>query len=84
MARAVANEFGTDWGIGVTGQLGRRDPLNPGVKTNQVFYSFFNSNRNKFYNYRIELEESDRFSKKYDVVKDIVKNFELILRGGSQ
>jgi len=38
MAKAASNNAKSNIGVGITGQLGRIDPYNPGAKNNQVWY----------------------------------------------
>lgn len=39
MAKACADAYGTDIGIGITGSLGRKDPNNPDSEVGKVYYS---------------------------------------------
>ncbi|MCQ2464619.1 MAG: CinA family protein [Oscillospiraceae bacterium] len=55
MARACAEKFGADIGIGVTGTMGNTDPVNPENSVpGQVYFSLYF--RNTVHSYFIEIE----------------------------
>lgn len=61
-----------DIGIGITGCLGRLDPLNIGGEINKVYYNInINGNSNSF---RINVPNGDRQAQKEYVVESILDN----------
>ncbi|MFR8104715.1 MAG: CinA family protein [Clostridia bacterium] len=72
MAKQIANIANSDWGIGVTGQLGRIDPVNPGRKNNEAFYTIYQVNKNHCYTDKICINgERKRQEQKKEVAKAI-------------
>lgn len=74
MAKTVSNIAESNYGIGITGQIGRADPNEPGNQ-NEVFYSIFNKKQNMCYTYKVILKENySRSEKKKIIVEEILKN----------
>lgn len=79
MAKAVSKCANANIGIGVTGQLGRIDPNNPGISDNQIWYAInvndcFCVSRKLFI-----LENMSREEKKRIVTREIIDTLEKVL-----
>ncbi len=75
MAKAVSNFAKSDWGIGITGQLGKKDLKNNSNKLNTVYFAIYNKNSNKCFDYVLEPVGKNKFEKKQDVIKNIKERF---------
>lgn len=73
MAKAVINAAKSDIGVGITGQLGRIDPNNPGCENNNAWYSIIEND--KEYICRLYIfEDLTRSEKKKIVIREIVES----------
>ena len=75
MAKAVSNFAKSDWGIGITGQLGKKDLKNNSDNLNTVYFSIYNKNNNKYFDYVMEPTGENKLQKKQDVLKNIKERF---------
>lgn len=86
MAKNASVFSASSWGIGITGQIGRTDPANPGKEDNQIYYAIYNKQINDSFVKKIVLDEEiavqeNRLLKKYIVVIDILQTLDKILKG---
>lgn len=72
MAKAVRNVANANIGVGITGQLGRIDPNNPGSENNSVWYCV--KDDDKEYNCKLFVFELKRFEKKKIVIREIIES----------
>lgn len=72
MAKAVKVKAGTDFGIGVTGQLGRIDPNNPAESLNVVWFAIATSD-NEVYVKEIKVPDFERMEQKDYVINNVAK-----------
>lgn len=81
MANAVCKLAGSDIGVGITGQLGRIDPNNPGANDNEVWYAMkFKGHDACLVRKLTILRETTRAEKKKIVVEAIVDTlYELLI-----
>lgn len=79
MAKKITYFTLSDYGIGVTGKLKRKDKNNLYSGDNLVFISIYDRILDKSYNYSYEVVKSTRASNKKDLVKFIENNFMTIL-----
>ncbi len=71
MASRITNIAKSDYGIGVTGQLGTKDKKNNNNEINTVYFSIFDKSNNKYNTYKIETKGSNKFEKKKYIVNYI-------------
>ncbi len=71
MAKQVSNLAKSDYGIGITGQLGTKDLTNNSNELNTVYISIYNKNNNKYTNYKIEPKGNNKYEKKIFIVQFI-------------
>lgn len=79
MARKITFFTLSDYGIGVTGKLKRKDKNNLYSSDNLVFISIYDKKLDKSYNYSYEVVKSTRASNKKDLVKFIESKFMMML-----
>lgn len=75
MAKAVSNLAKSNWGIGITGQLGKKDLKNNSNELNTVYFSIYNREENKYFAYAVNPIGENKLEKKQDVVKNIKEIF---------
>ena len=75
MAKAVSNLAKSNWGIGITGQLGKKDLKNNSNELNTVYFSIHNREENKYFAYAVNPIGENKLEKKQDVVKNIKEIF---------
>ena len=71
MANKVTNIAKSDYGVGITGQLGSKDPKNNSNEINAVYISIYDKSNNKYYTYKIDAKGSNKFEKKKYIVNYI-------------
>lgn len=86
MAKCASLFSASSWGIGITGQIGRIDPENPGKEDNQIYYAIYNKQTNNLYTQKIVLDEEiakqeNRLLKKYIIVINILEMLDKKLKG---
>lgn len=79
MAKKITSFTLSDYGIGVTGKLKRKDKNNLYSSDNLVFISIYDKKLDKSYNYSYEVVKSTRASNKKDLVKFIESKFMMML-----
>ena len=80
MAKTVSNLAKSNWGIGITGQLGKKDLKNNSNKLNTVYFAIYDKNSNKSFDYILEPVGKNKFEKKQDVIKNIKERFHEICK----
>lgn len=75
MAKSVSIFAKSDWGIGITGQLGKKDLKNNSNKLNTVYFAIYDKNNNKYFDFVIEPKGEKKLQKKQDVVKNVEERF---------
>lgn len=73
MSKNITKFAGSDYGVGITGQLNRQDPANPVGKDNVVYVSIYDSKNNKYYRDTIEVHKESRKLNKEHVIERIIK-----------
>lgn len=79
MSKNISNYTNSNYGIGVTGQLKRKDPNNKTDEDNKVYISIYDRDNNKYYNEIVIANKFTRRANKSKVIKKIVKKFSEIL-----
>ena len=69
MARAISEFTSSDYGIGVTGKLGKRDPNNKFGDDNQVFICIYDG---KYMDFDLFVDKDDRRDDKLEVLEVVV------------
>lgn len=71
MANAVKENAQADIGVGITGQLGRMDPNNPGSEVGNVWYAI--NNGGKLIVKKLKVADMERDKQKQIVIREIVE-----------
>lgn len=71
MAKRVCEISKSNYGVGITGQLGIKDQNNNCNDLNTVYITIYNQNENVCFDYKINPVGEDRIDKKYYVVNFI-------------
>ena len=79
MSKNISEFADSNYGIGITGMLNRRDPANPSEDTNKVCISIYNRDDNTYYDDFVLVYSSDRVENKSIVIEKIMENLEKIL-----
>ena len=74
MAKAASKNAKSDWGIGITGQIGRIDPNNLGKKDNEVFYALSYKSKILLCKKIYIDEKLERFQKKQVIISNIIND----------
>lgn len=75
MAKSVSIFAKSDWGIGITGQLGKKDVKNNSNKLNTVYFAIYDKNSNKYFDFVIEPKGENKLQKKQDIIRNIGEKF---------
>ena len=73
MSKKISEFTNSDYGIGITGKLNRVDTNNPYGQDNIVYISIYDKEKNKFYNYTIEVTEKSRRENK-ELIINLITN----------
>ncbi len=79
MSKNISEFADSNYGIGITGMLNRRDSANPSEDTNKVYISIYNRDDNTYYDDFVLVYSSDRVENKSIVIEKIMENLEKIL-----
>ena len=71
MAKRVCEISKSDYSIGITGMLGRKDPNNDSNEVDTVYISIYKKDENKYFDYRIKPEGEKRLDKKQYTIQFI-------------
>lgn len=73
MSKNISLFTNSDYGVGITGKLNRKDINNLYGNDNTVFISIYDKENNKFYEYSIDVNEASRRENK-NIVIDYIEN----------
>lgn len=82
MSKKISDFTNSNYGIGITGKLNRKDANNLYGEDNLVFFSIYDKNKNKNYNYDLKVSTSSRKDNKKEIVTKIIDVFYEILNQG--
>ena len=74
MARAITQFAGSNYGIGITGKLGKRDPKNKFGDDNQVFICIYDKDKSKYIDFDMFVDKETRRLDKKEILEEIVNN----------
>ena len=80
MAKSISDFALSDYGIGITGKINRRDENNLFGDDNKIFYSIYDKENDKFYDYSLTAINDTRFNNKVMIKDDISKSLLNILK----
>lgn len=82
MSKKISDFTNSNYGIGITGKLNRKDANNLYGEDNLVFFSIYDKNKNINYNYDLKVSASSRKNNKKEIVTKIIDVFYEILNQG--
>lgn len=80
MAKSIRDFALSDYGIGITGKINRRDENNLFGDENKIYYSIYDKENDKFYDYSLTAINDTRFNNKVMIKNDISKSLLNILK----
>ena len=80
MAKAISNFANSNYWVGITGKLNRKDENNDTGSNNLVYVSIYSKDEDKFYNEEITVTKEIRFKNKELVINKIIMMMETILK----
>ena len=80
MAKSISDFALSDFGIGITGKINRKDENNLFGDDNKIFYSIYDKENDKFYDYSLTAINDTRFNNKVMIKNDISKSLLNILK----
>ncbi len=80
MAKSISDFALSDYGIGITGKINRKDENNLFGDDNKIFYSIYDKENDKFYDYSLTAINDTRFNNKVMIKNDISKSLLNILK----
>ena len=72
MAKAISNFTLSNYGIGITGKLGKRDPKNKCGNDNQVFMCIYDKDISTYIDFDIFVDRDNRRDDKKEVLEEVV------------
>ena len=80
MSKSISNFTNSNYGVGITGKLNRKDPNNLIGSDNRVFISIYDKDIDKYYSYEIEVHKKERTKNKKEVVDFIISKLLEIIK----
>lgn len=80
MAKAISNFANSNYGVGVTGKLNRKDENNDTGSNNLVYISIYSKDEDKFYNEEVTVNKKARFLNKKVVINKIIEMMATLLK----
>lgn len=80
MAKAISNFANSNYGVGVTGKLNRKDENNDTGSNNLVYISIYSKDEDKFYNEELTVNKKARFLNKKIVINKIIEMMATLLK----
>lgn len=80
MAKAISNFANSNYGVGVTGKLNRKDENNDTGSNNLVYISIYSKDEDKFYNEEVTVNKKARFLNKKIVINKIIEIMATLLK----
>ena len=75
MAKNISEFAQSDYGIGITGKINRKDENNLFGDDNEIFYSIYDKETDKFYDYTLTAIDDTRFNNKVMIKNEIAESF---------
>ena len=80
MAKAISNFANSNYGVGITGKLNRKDENNDTGSNNLVYISIYCKDEDKFYNEEVTVNKMVRSLNKELVINKIIELMENLLK----
>lgn len=79
MAKNISLFANSNYGVGITGKLNKKDEHNDTGSDNIVYISIYDKDNNKFYNETITVTENERYRNKQEIIDKIILMMENLL-----
>ena len=79
MSQSICKFTDSDYGVGITGQINRKDPNNETEEDNQIYISIYEKRNNQFFHSQIEAMNATREENKQKILLKIEKMLNVIL-----
>lgn len=74
MAKNISEFAQSDYGIGITGKINKKDENNLFGDDNKIFYSIYDKENDKFYDFTLVAIDDTRFNNKVMIKKEIAES----------
>lgn len=74
MAKNISEFAQSDYGIGITGKINRKDENNLFGDDNKIFYSIYDKENDKFYDYTLTAIDDTRFNNKVMIKNEFAES----------
>lgn len=74
MAKNISEFAQSDYGIGITGKINKKDENNLFGDDNKIFYSIYDKENDKFYDYTLTAIDDTRFNNKVMIKNEIAES----------
>ena len=74
MAKNISEFAQSDYGIGITGKINRKDENNLFGDDNKIFYSIYDKKNDKFYDFTLVAIDDTRFNNKVMIKNEIAES----------
>ena len=75
MAKNISEFAQSDYGIGITGKINKKDENNLFGDDNKIFYSIYDKENDKFYDFTLVAIDDTRFNNKVMIKNEIAESF---------
>lgn len=79
MAKNISLFANSNYGVGITGKLNKKDEHNDTGSDNIVYISIYDKDNDKFYNETITVTENERYRNKQEIIDKIILMMENLL-----
>lgn len=80
MSKNIAKFTDSNYGIGITGQINRKDPNNITIDNNKIYISIYDKDNNKFYTKIVEAIDSSRKENKDLLINEVRQMLKKIIK----
>ena len=79
MAKNISLFANSNYGVGITGKLTKKDEHNDTGSDNIVYISIYDKDNNKFYNETVTVTKNERYKNKQKIIDKIILMMENLL-----
>ena len=79
MSKSIVGFTSSDYGVGITGQINRKDPSNITDEDDKIYISIYDKNNDTFYNRTIKAIDGTREENKAFILKNVIELLKEIL-----
>lgn len=79
MAKEISKFANSTYGVGITGQIGRLDPVNNTGKLNEIFVTIYNTKNDEYHSFQVNTNSENRLQCKKEIVDKVLEELLNIL-----